>query len=63
VLFHAERRQFDALCRALATDPYIVSITRAAERRARRKRIWRWLAPLVVARREARYARRLAEGR
>jgi hypothetical protein len=60
VLTHAERRQFNALAGVLATDPAMV----AAARSARRHRIWTWLAPLVVARKQARYrARLLADGR
>jgi len=60
VLSHAERRQFDAL----ATDPSMVAAVRSARRRARRHRAWVWLAPLVVARKQARYrARLLADGR
>ena len=62
MLSHTERRKFEAISQSLAADPYIVSVSRAADRRARRYRIWKWMAPLVVARREARYARRLAEG-
>jgi hypothetical protein len=62
VLSHADRRKFDAISHALAADPYIASVARAAARRERRRRIWRWLAPLVVARQERRYARRLAAG-
>jgi hypothetical protein len=64
VFSHAERRQFDALVGVLATDPYMVAASRAARRRARRHRVWNWLAPLVVARKRARYrARLLADGR
>ena len=60
VLSHAERRQFNAL----TTDPALVAAARSARRRARRHRVWAWLAPLVVARRQARYrARLLADAR
>jgi hypothetical protein len=62
VLSHNERRTFDAISQSLAADPYISSVSRAADRRARRYRVWKWMAPLVVARREARYVRRLAQG-
>jgi hypothetical protein len=62
VLSNSERSQFDVISRALAVDPYIVAVSRAAERRARRRRFWRWLAPVVVARRERRYVRRLLTG-
>jgi hypothetical protein len=64
VLSRAERRQFDALVGVLATDPYMVAASRSARRRVRRHRVWAWLAPLVVARKQARYrARLLADGR
>jgi hypothetical protein len=63
VLSPAERRQFDALSRALIADPSVAAAARRAERRVRRRRLWRWLAPLVVARLEARYAARLLAGR
>jgi len=63
VLSPADRRKFDAISQALAVDPDMASLARAAARRERRRRVWRWLAPLVVARQEARYARRLAMGR
>ncbi len=63
MLSHADRRKFDAISQALAVDPDMASLARAAARRERRRRVWRWLAPLVVARQEARYARRLAMGR
>jgi hypothetical protein len=60
VLTHAERRQFNAL----ASDPAMVAAARAARRRARRHSVVAWLAPLVVARKQARYrARLLADGR
>ena len=62
MLSHTERRTFEAISRSLAADPYIASVSRAGDRRARRYRIWKWMAPRVVARREARYVRRLAEG-
>ena len=59
MLSHGERRQFDALVGVLATDPCMV----AAARAVRRHRVWNWLAPLVVARKRARYrARLLADG-
>ena len=58
MLSHAERRQFDALAGVLATDPCMV----AASRAARRHRMWNWLAPLVVARKRARYRARLLAG-
>lgn len=60
VLSPAERKLFDAICRAAARDPHFVAVTRATARRFRRRRILRWLAPWVMAAREARYARRLA---
>jgi hypothetical protein len=63
VISHGERRQFDAISRSLAADPDIAAIARRAARQERRRRVWRWLAPLVIARREARYFGRLAEGR
>ncbi len=64
VLSHAERRQFNALVGVLATDPAMVRSARSARRRVRRHRAWAWLAPLVVARKQARYrARLLADGR
>jgi hypothetical protein len=64
VLSHAERRQFNALVGVLATDPTMVAAARSARRRVRRHRAWAWLAPLVVARKQARYrAHLLADGR
>jgi hypothetical protein len=46
------------------TSQYMVVATRAARRRVGRHRVWNWLAPLVVARKRARYrARLLADGR
>jgi hypothetical protein len=64
VLSHAERRQFNALVGVLATDPAMAAATRSARWRVRRHRAWAWLAPLVVARKQARYrARLLADGR
>jgi hypothetical protein len=63
VLSHAERRRFDAITRELAVDPAIARASRAADRRARRRRVWRWLAPLWVDWLDARRARRrLAPG-
>ena len=60
VLTHAERRQFNTL----AADPAMAAAARSARRRARRHSFWAWLAPLVVARKQARYrARLLADGR
>jgi hypothetical protein len=59
VLSHAERRQFDDLSRVLRADPYLAAVIRAADRRARRRRIVRWLAPRLVAWSEARRGRRL----
>ena len=64
VLSPAERRQFDALLGALATDRDMIARTRAARRRVRRHQVWAWCAPLLVARRQARYrAQLLAYGR
>jgi hypothetical protein len=64
VLSHAERRQFNALAGVLATDPTMVAAARSARWRTRRHRAWAWLAPLVVARKQARYrSRLLADGR
>jgi hypothetical protein len=60
VLSHAERQQFDAICHVAARDPHLVAVTRATTRRFRRRQQLRWLAPWVMAAREARYARRLA---
>ena len=62
MLSHAERRQFDAISSALAADPAIARISRSADRRSRRRRVRRWLAPLWVAQLDARRARRLAPG-
>lgn len=62
VLSQNERRQFDAISAALAADPDVAAASRKADRRVRRRRAWRWLAPLVVAHMEARYARRLLAG-
>lgn len=59
MLSNAERRHFEAIRAAFAADPYMVAVSRAAQRRERRRRIYRWLAPLVVARRERRYAARM----
>ena len=63
MLSQSERRRFDDITRALAADPDVIAATRSIDRRTRRRRIWRWLAPLVVARMEARYAQRLLAGR
>ena len=60
MLSHAERDKFDAICRAAARDPHLVAASRATARRFRRRSMLRWLAPWVMAAREARYARRLA---
>ena len=63
MLSHAERRQFDAISRALAADPALSRVSRAADRRARRRRVWHWLAPVWVDLLDARRARRrLAPG-
>ena len=62
VLSHEERRQFDAISAALTADPEVAAASRKARRRVRRRRAWRWLAPLVVAHFEARYAARLLAG-
>lgn len=62
MLSHAERRQFDDISRALAADPTISRVARAADRRARRRRVWQWLAPLWVAQLDARRMRRIALG-
>ena len=63
MLSHAERRKFDAISRTLAADPDIAAASRRAARRARRRGVYRWLAPYWVASLEARYARRmLAQG-
>lgn len=59
MLSHAERRKFDAISRALAADPDIAAATRRAARQARRRRVFRWLAPYWVASLEARHARRM----
>lgn len=59
LLTNAERDQFDTISAALLADPLLA----AAARRAFLQRFWRWLAPLVVARRAARRrARILAQG-
>jgi hypothetical protein len=63
LLSHTELRQFHAISTALTTDPQFAAASRAAARRVRRQRFWRWLAPLVVARRqERRWARMLTYG-
>lgn len=60
MLSPAERTQFDAIRHAAARDPYLVAVSRSSVRRFRRRSMLRWLAPWVMARREARYAARLA---
>ncbi len=59
---HAERHQFDAIVAVLSDDPHMTALKRAARRRERRHRMWRWLAPLLVARRQSRYRARLLAG-
>jgi hypothetical protein len=51
---------FEAIRSAAARDPYLVGVARSSVRRFRRRSVLRWLAPWVMARREARYAARLA---
>ena len=60
MLSHAERNKFDAIRRAAARDPHLVALSRASARRFQRRSMLRWLAPWVMAAREARYAQRLA---
>lgn len=60
MLSHAERNQFDAIARAAARDPHLVAVSRSAARRFRRRSMLRWLAPWVMAAREAKYTARLA---
>jgi hypothetical protein len=59
VLSHDERHQFETLSRILAADPQLAGAFRAADRRSRRRRALRWLAPWVVAWWETRYTNRL----
>jgi Protein of unknown function (DUF3040) len=59
LLSHTEQRQFHAISTALSADPQLAAVSRAANRRFRRQRFWRWLAPLVVARREERRRARM----
>jgi hypothetical protein len=59
LLSHTEQRQFHVISTALAADPQLAAASRAAARRIRRQRFWRWLAPAVVARRQARRRARL----
>ena len=64
MLSHDERHQFESLSRILAADPQLALAFRAADRRSRRRRVLRWLAPWVVAWWEIRYANGLlARGR
>ena len=62
MLSHTEHRAFDSIRRSLAADPHMAAASRSADLRVWRYRLWKWLAPTVVARRQARYVRRLAEG-